>query len=83
MEIGNVFHSAAFIKRLRIPEVDEGYQALQRTSHQNLVNIMDISISHDAINLTYERTGLSLTEIKEHGPVMFDTVTVATICREV
>jgi hypothetical protein len=33
IEIGNIFHSAAFIKRLRITEVDERYQALQRTSH--------------------------------------------------
>jgi serine/threonine protein kinase len=63
--------------------VNGRHEALQKTYHQNLVNLTGISITDDAAYLIYERTGLSLTEIKKYGRLKFDRVAVATICREV
>jgi serine/threonine protein kinase len=83
MEVGNGFDPVTFVKKVNLATVNRRYEALKKTYHQNLVNLTGISITDDAAYLVYERTGLSLTEIKKYGRITFDRVAVATICREV
>jgi hypothetical protein len=82
MEIGNVSRPVTFVKKLQFVDANK-YKALKKTYHENLVNLTDISVTQDAVYLTYERTGLSLREIKNHGRFLCDRISVATICREV
>ncbi|KAH8696357.1 kinase-like domain-containing protein [Talaromyces proteolyticus] len=82
MEMGNASHPVMFVKKLNLVDIKERYKALKKTYHENLVNLIDISLGRDAVYLVYERTGLSLKEIKAHGRVLFDEISVATICRE-
>lgn len=83
MEVGNGYNPVTFVKKVNLSAVNGRQEALKKTSHQNLVNLTGISITDDAAYLIYERTGLSLTEIKKYGRLTFDRVAVATICREV
>lgn len=80
MEIGNISRKPTFVKEEVLVPNNE-YNAVQMTSHRNIVNLKGVSVIGNRLRLSYERTGLTLKQFQEF--TQFDRNAVATICREV
>ncbi|KAH8695673.1 kinase-like domain-containing protein [Talaromyces proteolyticus] len=81
--LGHGSNKLTFVKKVSCENVNRKHKHLQKTSHQNLVNLMDICATEEAVYFTYERPGISLKDLNKYSRLVFDRITVATICREI
>jgi hypothetical protein len=80
---GHDSNELALVKHMSLQGVDWRIEHLQKTSHQNLVNLTDIHIVQEVVYFTYERPGIPLSGLLQYSRVVFDRIMVATICKEV
>jgi len=81
MQIGHVTSPPTFVKELVVDDAHLKYNGVRRTSHLNLVNLMDMLVTEDGVYLSYEGTGDSLVELRSF--ISGDPIAVATICKKV
>jgi hypothetical protein len=82
IELGPGSNTQTFVKTMSLEGVEGWQNNLHKTSHHNLVNVVDI-YADDVVYLLYERMGISLRDLKRCSSALFDKITVATVCTEV
>jgi hypothetical protein len=65
MEVGDVPCRPSFLQKMDLDAVDERSNPVLRTSHPNLLNLLDISVCGDKLFLHYERPGISLGKLQK------------------
>lgn len=81
MDLSHFSRRSTFVKKLDLEDVNADSGFVQLTSHPNLLNLMDVSISKNEIYINYERPGISLSKLQQYD--IIDRITVATICKKV
>ena len=80
VQIGNVCQPT-FIKKIGLKAIEGRLDSVTRTSHPNLLNLLDISVHESDAILYYEKPGIPLGQIRQIKTL--DRIEVATICRKV